>query len=307
MGWLDRATGNLSGASGVSVSVDTSGFHAALRAWWAMGHPDLKKILEDEVLLLAKALALYSPPFALGGGKGLSNAAFQVGKRRILREANILFKPLWMMPSVEIADRDDPQIFMKVRRLKIRNRNKVGGARGEPMQSFYRDKDPNRGFERMKRYLKGQRPKRISRYVGQATYPLLDSKREEGRIKGNRKEIFYVDDVKSIKDAAQPGIQRIGRLKAGWADAAFSITSRHFSGMPEWVRRNSGLGKGLNRLADQYDPQAELIHTRGNIWKIGDKKRTVQKAFEFRRIGLEEKIKAYLTSLTSRRSPLNTI
>lgn len=307
MGWLDRATGNLTGASGVSISVDTSGFHAALRAWWAMGHPDLEKLLKEEVVLLAKALALYTPPFAKGGGKGLSGAAFSVGRNRILREANILFKPLWMMPSVEIADRDDLQIFLKVRRAKIRNRNKVGGAKGEPMQSFYRDKDPARGYERMKRYLKGAKPKRISRYIGAASYPLLDSKREEGRIKGNRKEIFFVDDVKSIKDAAQPGIQRVGRLKAGWADAAYGITGTHFSGIPEWVKRNSGLGRGINRLADKYNPEAELINTKGNIWKIGDKKRVVQKAFDFRRVALEKKIKSYLSSLTSRRSPLNTI
>ncbi|CAB4147583.1 hypothetical protein UFOVP510_37 [uncultured Caudovirales phage] len=296
--------GNASGSA--EVVVDTSGFAGALRQWWSMQHPDLEKMLKEEVALLGRALMLWTPPFAPGGGKGLSLSAYKATKNRILRETNLVFKPMWQIPSIEIAKKDRFDIFQQVRKEKVRYRNKVGGAQSQMMQSFYRDKDPLKGFLRMQQMFKhkaitGNTLER--RTIGAATYGLRGNFRTMGRIKsGQRKVVYYVSNYDSIKEAGAPALERIGRMKAGWNQAVISITGKGVADAPAWVTRHSGTGSGSNRLTDLYNPQAVLKNSLGNTFDLANKFNTVQRAFDLREKNLKAKIKSYLSSLTRRTS-----
>lgn len=298
-----RMTGNISGSA--EVVVDTSGFAGALRQWWSMQHPDLEKMLKEEVSLLGRALMLWTPPFAPGGGKGLSLSAYNNSKKRILRETQLVFKPMWQIPSIEIAKRDRFDIFQEVRKQKVRYRNKVGGAQSKMMQSFYRDKDPMKGFIRMQQMFKHKAITGTTlerRTIGAATYGLRGNFRTMGRIKaGEKKVIYYVSDADSIEGAGLPALERIGRMKAGWNQAVMSITGKGVADAPAWVTRHSGTGSGTNRLTDLYNPQAILKNTLGNTYELASKFNTVQRAFDLREKNLKAKIKSYLASLTSRR------
>lgn len=296
-------TGNVSGSG--EVVVDTSGFAGALRQWWAMGHPDLEKLLKEEVGLMGKALMQWTPPFAPGGGKGLSLAAYNNSKKRILRETQLVFKPMWQIPSIEIAKRDRFDIFQQVRKEKLRYRNKPGGAKGKMMQSFYRDKDPLKGFFRMQQMFKNKSPANNTiqrRTTGAATYGVRGNFRRMGRIMaGEQKVIYYVSDYDSINKAGLPALERIGRMKAGWYQAAMQITGQGVPDTPIWITRHSGTGGGSNRLADLYNPTAILRNTLGNTFDLANKFNTVQRAFDLREKNLRAKIKSYLSSLTSRK------
>lgn len=304
MSLIGRMTGNLSGSAGLTnASVNSDGLVSALRQWWGMAHPDLEKTMKDEVGLLAKALIIFTPPFAPGGGGGLSRAAFNNSKRRIYRETEIVFKPLWKIPSVEIAKRDDFAIFQAVRKMKIRKRNEPGGARGPVMQSFYRDKDPLNGFLRMQRMFKNKSPSPNTerRVINSASYGLRGNQRVRGRITGEKKITYFVEQEDSIKASAEPAIARIGRMKSGWNDAAFAITSKPVTDVPDWISRHSGTGTGLNNLSNTFEPSAELRNFKGNIWNLADYFNTVQKAFDLREKNLQKKIKSYLAEQVRRR------
>lgn len=296
-------TGNLSGSA--QVVVDTSGFAGALRQWWSMQHPDLEKLLMDEVSLMGKALMLWTPPFAPGGGKGLSLAAYNNSKKRILRETQLVFKPMWMIPSIEIAKRDRFDIFQQVRKEKVRYRNKVGGAQSQRMQSFYRDKDPLNGFLRMQQMFKNKSPAGNTierRTIGAATYGLRGNFRTMGRIKaGEKKLVYYVSNYDSIQEAGLPALERIGRMKAGWNQAVISITGKPVTDVPAWIARHGGgTGSGANQLKDVWNPRAVLRNTLGNTFDLANKFNTVQRAFDLREKNLRAKIQSYISGLTRR-------
>lgn len=259
----------------------------------------------DEVSLMGKALMLWTPPFAPSGGKGLSLAAYNNSKKRILKETQLVFKPMWMIPSIEIAKRDRFDIFQQVRKEKVRYRNKVGGAQSAMMQSFYRDKDPMKGFIRMQQMFKNKAPvgKTIERRtIGAATYGLRGNFRTMGRIKsGEKKVVYYVSNYDSIQQAGLPALERIGRMKAGWNQAVMNITGKPVADAPAWVMRHSGTGSGSNQLKDVWNPRAVLKNTLGNTFDLANKFNTVQRAFDLREKNLRAKIKSYLSSLTSRK------
>jgi len=302
---LSRLTGNQAGASGISGSVDTANFGAALRRWWSQGHTSLEVLLKEETGLLAKALMSQSPPFAPGGGRGLSRSAFVNSKNKITKQAKIVLKPLWMMPSTEIADKDDFQTFMKVRKDKVRNADKVGGARGAVMQSFYKDKDPLNGFLRMQRLLKNKPPTgKIERFpVQSASYQMLQGMRTRGRITGDKRKVYFVEQESSIKASLAPAFERIGRLKSGWNSASFAITGKAISDVPVWITKHSGLGTGRNDLRNLYNPSAELRNAVGNVWGMADRYGTVQRAFDMRTKALDAKVESYLRSLCKKGLP----
>lgn len=305
MSMLSRLTGNRSGATGVSGAIDTSNFGAALRRWWGQGHTQLEVLLKEETGLLAKALMTQSPPFAPGGGRGLSRSAFVNSKNKITRESKIVLKPLWMMPSTEIAFKDDFATFMKVRKDKIRFADKVGGAKGAVMQSFYKDKDPLNGFLRMQRMLKNKPPTgKVERYpVAQATYQMLRSQRTRGRITGDKRKVYFVEQSSSIKGSLAPAFERIGRLKSGWNSASMAITGNSISDVPVWITKHSGLGSGKNNLKDLYNPNAVLTNVVGNVWGMADRYGTIQRAFDMRTKALDAKVENYIRSLTKKGLP----
>jgi hypothetical protein len=210
-----------------------------------------------------------------------------------------------MLPSIEIAKRDRYDIFQQVRKEKLRYRNKVGGAQGKTMQSFYRDKDPLKGFLRMQRMFKN---KNISgktterRLIGAATYGLRGNFRTMGRIKaGEKKLVYFVSDYNSIEQAGLPALERIGRMKAGWNQAVISITGKAVADAPQWVvRHGGGTGSGTNQLKDLYNPRAILKNTLGNTFDLANKFNTVQRAFDLREKNLRAKIQSYISSLTKR-------
>jgi hypothetical protein len=213
---------------------------------------------------------------------------------------------MWQIPSIDIAKKDRFDIFQRVRKEKIRYRNKPGGARSKVLQAFYRDKDPMNGFLRMQRMYKNKNAsaRMDRRTLAMATPGLLNTFRVRGSIMpGQKKTVYYVDNYDSIKQSAQPGIERIGRMKAGWNQAVIRITGKTVSEVPAWVTKHSGTGGGSNRLKDPFNPSAILRNDLGNVFTLASKFNTVQKAFDLREKNLRAKLQNYLANLV-RRKPL---
>jgi hypothetical protein len=170
------------------------------------------------------------------------------------------------------------------------------------MQSFYRDKDPLKGFFRMQQMFKNKSPANNTiqrRTTGAATYGMRGNFRTMGRIMaGQQKVVYYVSDYDSINKAGLPALERIGRMKGGWNQAVIQITGKGVPDVPLWITRHSGTGGGSNRLTDLYNPTAIMRNSLGNTFDLARKFNTVQRAFDLREKNLRAKIKSYISSLT---------
>lgn len=293
---FQRAMGG-SPMGSLQSEVNASDFTHALHGWWKATKKDLDVMLKDETSLLSEALMNLTPPYAQGGGKGLTPAAKKRSEKVIETETARVFRPLWQMPSNVVAEADDFGLFMKVRASGKATKDK---KMGEVVRKIYRDKDTQRAYKRLKNVFKHKPPtgNPARKYLASMSVSIRNSARSQGRIKmSNTNTVFYVENVGSIKAATAAAQADIGKMKSGWAFGAMAITGKFPTRTPAWVSRHGGTyGQGINRLKDTYKPEVELVNRVGNIWGLGLKFNIVQAAFDQRAKNLYSKTKSVLAA-----------
>jgi hypothetical protein len=300
---MSNPSGFLSGMMGggatgaVGVQVDTSGYLAALRAWWPNAKMGLGELMKSEANLMAEALMMFTPPFGAGGGKGLSGGAKNRAQRIIASESKRVFRPMWEVPMNVVAHSDDLFTFMLVRSAgRFRKRSPL-------VRKLLRDKDPDKAFEVLKRIYKNRPPSGNPQRIiqrGALSKDFRNQFRVNGRVmmKASKNQVYYLENY-NVKDIDRQVWLDIGKMKAQWAYAAAAVSGSMPTRTPEWVRRHSKYAaKGVNRLADMDNPSLELVNGVANKYNLGSKFNVVQEAFNVREKKLVARLKSYISDQT---------
>lgn len=222
----------------VKLTVDTSGYTQAIKAWAAqLTDKDLPQVMREEMgLLVERCIQLTPPPH----GKGSQQAAKQLGEGAVNRDVNRLFRPM----SGNLSEYGE-SVF----------------AAAKDLASQLRSKRLSEAIERLsaKGDLAGLKKILSNMKVGtggilyQATEDIHTKNRDRrGRVRKSSSP-YFVSEGKSLARLLALKIKHVGGIKAGWLAAALRYKTKN---IPAWVSRH---GSGNGSFAEQFTKRGGFV------------------------------------------------
>ena len=221
----------------VSVTTTALQFNNSLTAFareagWTIEYAALR-----EAALMCRDAITFTPPFALGGGKGETKQAELIGKAAVARDLNTLF--------VAVNDRKRVTSAIHLNNMataaKMRNMSDFIKAQKAAMDSaivfdsnilnkIVRDSDQQRAYQKATNYFNTS-PANLNSKVVDDLYPIhrrykYTSRQGKTRIikhQGDYQGKFLVSSKEVLNQYIKSQQELVGKLKSGWWNVMMSL------------------------------------------------------------------------------------
>lgn len=294
----------------VTVKPDSQAkFLAALKAFAKKTGQTMRDACLEQAALACQDAAIFTPPLAKGGGKGLSKAAELAGENAVAGDIKKIFVAANDRYSKNAANVLATNLAYATRNNDIGMFNKLIGngsmkalkSLSPVLQRIANDMDYDRAFKKAKNYL-NRANLTLSDYgtIGfvHNMRPVHNAikARFGGRVKKGIKPVkkkMLVETTAELKEYIRERQAMVGRIKSGWASALRSLPKPMINGIPKnfgvdllrvpWINRHVTVVGGSNLVATDNFVSVRAFNSEGNVNQIATDAYVLPLVFENRR------------------------
>lgn len=302
-------------------------FVAAMKDFAAEVNADLEMVGREQARLTMRDAMTFSPPMPVGGGQGLSKAAWTAGKNKLGNDVRRIFIPqdspikgrsVFLRQVINAVKGDDRQTFLAI--SQTITPAKIAGLT-PVMRKIMDDTDWQRSMAKAKNYLSKTNIYGTGKIAGVATdfRPIHDM--AKGAVGGrwpkgrryNGPQYFAATEI-ALADYIAKRQQKVGWVKAGYADALAKVplptsksgVARNYGAYDApWVDSNrSGFGSFTVQKTSNSVTMV-VANNIGNINSVADESNVKNVVYGNRVANLNSAVQARLDAAIKRANRKN--
>lgn len=289
------------------VKVDATQFRHTLKVFSAVMGRSFGRVVKDQAAKLASDMLNYTVPVEGGGGKddtgkgrGTSKVAREIGMATLNASIDHIFKPLHKASYEEIASQPSYAVFaawvndrwthQKKAGLKRENLNPEGWA---AFQSAHAG-----GSGRRADFSAVNQGEGVIRQIHVQQRGGTDKPNYNSAVKRRTKSFFVDDWERKIPAYKKEAEKRVGRLKAGWAEACRALGRQPKSA--RWIDQNqSGTGYAIDNSSDTTKPSVTIANRIHFLMGTGAGTTLWHYAYHYRAFAMRSDIAAKLNKIAN--------
>lgn len=302
-------------------------FVAAMKDFAAEVNADLEMVGREQARLTMRDAMTFSPPMPVGGGQGLSKAAWTAGKNKLGNDVRRIFIPqdspikgrsVFLRQVINAVKGDDRQTFLAI--SQTITPAKIAGLT-PVMRKIMDDTDWQRSMAKAKNYLSKTNIYGTGKVAGVATdlRPIHDM--AKGAVGGrwpkgrryNGPQYFAATEI-ALADYIAKRQEKVGWVKAGYADALAKVplptsksgVARNYGAYDApWVDSNrSGFGSFTVQKTSNSVTMV-VANNIGNINSVADESNVKNVVYGNRVANLNSAVQARLDAAIKRANRKN--
>jgi hypothetical protein len=301
-------------------------FFKAMNALAEEVNADLKNVELEQARLMMRDAMTFSAPMPKGGGRGLSIAAHKAGMGKLAKDVKRIFIPMdqpvrskgvFLRQIINAVQGTGPSGRSWMDFINLQPTEKKINGLSPVMRKIMQDSDTRRAYAKAQNYLSKARADGSIRPIEGPTTDLRSiHDRYKGKVGGRWPKNapvggpqFTVSTSDMLNAYIAERQQKVGRVKAGYADALAKIpmpktragTERNFGAYDaSWVDANMA-GHGYHSVTTTKGFVSAVVgNSIGNMNGVADESDTRNIVYGLRVANMEKAVKAHMQKTADR-------